>query len=207
MVLYMKRKNIIFWLIFVLFLINISNYPRCNKYSNLHINYAPDYHKKYNDLLDTYDLINESYNFIPAQVINLSNMKLSNLFYINKGKNSNIIENSYVVNEKGLVGVVKKVFDSYSVVKLISATNLSIPVEINDCYGTLKNGIKKSYVSDLINCSEVNIGDSVFTSKYSTSSSNIFIGNVKGIKNNKIYITYGFNPYKMKYVGVVHDSY
>ena len=203
----MKQKNINFVLILLLLVSSFVCYFKPDMHNNLHINYVPDYQKKYNDLLETYDLIRENYNFIPAQVTNLSNLKLTNLFYINKGKNNDIIENSYVVNEKGLVGVVKKVFNSFSVVKLISSVDLSIPVEVNDCYGTLKNSVKNSYINDLINCSDVKIGDPVFTSKYSISSSNIYIGKVKNIKNNKLYIDYGFNPYKIKYVGVIYDSY
>ncbi|MBR5662725.1 MAG: hypothetical protein IKX00_03610 [Bacilli bacterium] len=198
-------KKIIFIssLVLFLFLFNI-NIKSVNR-GNLYYKYIPNYYEKYNDIVNTYDLINENYNFIPAEVINLSILKIGNLFLINKGLDDNVIQNSYVVDSSGLVGIVKKVFSNYSVVELKSSNNLKIAVDINDCYGTLINYHNKSFISDLINCSNVNKGDPVFTSKYSISSSNILVGYVEKVNNDKIYIKYVSNPYKTKYVAVIYD--
>ena len=207
----MKKKNNVkkYYFVFVLtcilviLVINKSRYD----YGSLYIKYAPNYKEKYYDLLDSIDLIKEEYSFIPGEVINLSIMRVNNIFLINKGSNDNVINNSYVVSKDGLIGVIKKVYKNFSVAKVISSKNLNIAVEINDCYGTLFNNNSKSYVTDLINCKEVKTGDPVFTSKYSVSSSNILIGYVSKIQNNKIYIDYSFNPYKLKYVGIIYDKY
>lgn len=200
-------KRVIYILSFLLFLFLLNIYLPISKYNKMYIKYAPDYRKKYQYLLENYELINDNYTFIPAEVINLSFMKINDLFLINKGLNNNVKENSYVVDEKGLVGVVRKSFNNYSIVQLKSSNNLKIAVEINDCYGTLVNKYNNSYVDDLINCTNVKVNDPVFTSKYSVSSSNILIGYVKKIKNNKIYIKFLSNPYTTKFVGVVYDEY
>ena len=199
-------RKIILIVSLLLFLFCIRVNFQTHNYNNLYYKYVPNYSEKYNDLLTQYELINENYNFIPAEIIDLSVMKIGNIFLINKGINDSVIENSYVVDSTGLVGVVKKAFKNYSVVQLKSSSNIKIAVEINDCYGTLTNK-GSSYIDDLINCNDVNINDPVFTSKYSISSSNILVGYVSKIKDNKIYIRFSSNPYKNKFVGVVYDSY
>lgn len=199
-------KKLILTICLVLFLFTIKINFGCSNYNNLYYKYIPNYNDKYQDLLKQYELINENYNFISAEIIDLSVLKIGDLFLVNKGLNDNVLENSYVVDEDGLVGVIKKVFNNYSVVQLKSSPNLKIAVEINDCYGTLINN-KSSYINDLINCDNINVNDPVFTSKYSISSSNILVGYVKKVKDNKIYIKYNSNPYKSKFVGIIYDSY
>lgn len=178
-----------------------------NKCNNLYSKYYPIYEKKYRELLKNYELISDNYVFIPAGVINLTFMRLNNIFLINKGLNDNVIENSYVVNQDGLVGIVKKVYNDYSVAQLVTSKNLNIAVEINDCYGTLVNRNNKAIVNDLINCKDVKVNDPVFTSKYGISSSNILTGHVSKVLDDKIYINYSFNPYTLKYVGIIYDGY
>lgn len=176
-------------------------------YKKLENKYIPNYEKKYLELLNNYDFLKENYVFIPARVIMLNNKKITNLFYIDKGKENNVLVNSYVVNSDGLVGIIQKVYDKFSIAKIISSSDINVAVEINDCYGTLKNIKNEMVVEDLINCQMVNPKDPVFTSKYSISSSNILIGYVKKVEKDKIIISNNLNPYKVKYVGVVYDSY
>lgn len=201
---YLLRFLAVFFLIIFTFIYKIffCKYD----YKKLQIDYIPNYKDKYEEVVGSYNLISDNYNFIPAQSINLNNKKITNLFYINVGIDNGIIENSYVVDSKGLVGVVKKVFNKYSIVQLITSDNLSVAVEVNDCYGTLKNIDNKAIVEDLINCKNINIGDPVFTSKYSISSSNILVGYIRDIKKDKLYISYLLNPYKIKYLGVIYDN-
>ena len=200
-------KRIIYVMAFILLLflfrVNYNN----SYYNKLYDKYIPDYKLKYDELLDSYDLLKETYTFIPVEVINSSFLNTNGLIIINKGKNSNIQNHSYVVDKDGLVGIVRKVFNNYSVVSLKTSNNISIPIEIDDCYGTLRNKNNKGYVNDLINCDSVKINDPVFTSKYSVSSSNILVGYVKKIESGKIYVDYVSNPYKLKFVGVIYDKY
>ena len=200
-------RNFIFTFIILVFIILYTFLSHNKNYKKMYLKYQPDYTDKYQEILSSYELLSDNYIFIPAQILKISNFKINNLFFINKGTDDNIVENSFVVNYDGLVGIVKKTFKKFSVVQLITSKNVSISVEINDCYGTLRNSNNQSYVEDLINCQNVNVNDPVFTSKYSKSSSNILIGHVKDIKDNKIYISYSFNPYKLKYFGVIYDNY
>ena len=203
----MSIRTFIFSIILLLIILYFLNFnerfnSKCN-YNDLKLIYTPNYKEKYDELLSNYELINENYTFIPAQITNPLNMKIHKIFYLNKGSKDKVLNNSFIVNEEGLVGIVKKVFDNYSVAELISSSKTNIPVEINECYGTLNKG----FISDLINCDDVNINDPIFSSKYSKSSSNILIGYVKKIDKNKIYVRYSVNPYKLKYFGIIYDEY
>jgi cell shape-determining protein MreC len=164
--------------------------------------YVPNYKEKYDEVIDTYELVNEKYNFIPAQTMGFSNYKIDSIFYLNKGLNNGVMEGSYVVSNEGLVGVIKKVYKNYSIAQLISSKSINIAVEINGCYGSLNNSV----ISDLLNCDDININDPVFTSKYSISSSNILVGYIDKITDNKIYVRYVYNPYKIRFVGIIYDN-
>ena len=177
-----------------------SNFLKLSKRS------TPEYKKEYEEIKNTYDLLKENYTFIPAEIINLSIKKLNNLIIINKGSNDGVKELSFVVNDDGLVGETIKVFKDFSIVRLIYSNKTNIAVEINECFGTLRVKNNKYYINDLINCSNVDKKDAVFTSKYNYSSSNIPVGKVKEIEKEKIYITFNVNPYKIRYLGVINDN-
>lgn len=177
-----------------------------NNFQKLTKNSIPKYEKEYKEIKNTYDLLKENYTFTPAEIINLSIKKLNNLIIINKGSNDGIKELSFVVNSDGLVGETIKVFKDFSIVRLIYSNKTNIAVEINECFGTLRVKNNKYYINDLINCSNVEKNDVVFTSKYNYSSSNIPVGKVKKIEKDKIYITFNVNPYKIRYLGVINDN-
>jgi len=177
-----------------------------NNFQKLAKNSIPKYEKEYREIKNTYDLLKENYTFTPAEIINLSIKKLNNLITINKGSNDGIKELSFVVNNDGLVGETIKVFKDFSIVRLIYSNKTNIAVEINECFGTLRVKNNKYYINDLINCSNVEKNDVVFTSKYNYSSSNIPVGKVKKIEKGKIYITFNVNPYKIRYLGVINDN-
>ena len=177
-----------------------------NNFQKLTKNSTPKYEKEYKEIKNTYDLLRENYTFTPAEIINLSIKKLNNLIIINKGSNDGIKELSFVVNSDGLVGETIKVFKDFSIVRLIYSNKTNIAVEINECFGTLRVKNNKYYINDLINCSNVEKNDVVFTSKYNYSSSNIPVGKVKEIEKDRIYITFNVNPYKIRYLGVINDN-
>lgn len=168
-------------------------------------NMNTNYQKELNEVLNDYELIKKNYDIIPAEIINVSLTELNNIFMINKGYKDGVKKGALVVNESGLVGTVIKNYKNFSYVELISSKNSSIAIEIDDCYGFLQDGSKKEIV-DLINCDNVKKGDGVFTSRYNSFSSNIYIGKVERINKDKITIRYGMNIYKLKYVGVINDN-
>ena len=200
----MRQKSLLYRFMIIYFLIFFTVFrtytsKKININRIIKNNYS--YKEKYDEIVEDYELIKSNYEFIPAQIININNKKINNIAIINKGLKNNINENAFVVNNKGLIGEIVKVYKRYSIVRLINSNNSNIAVEINDCYGSLNNHI----VTDLINCNNVSINDTAYTSKYNYSSSNIKIGTVEKINKDKIFIKYSFNPYELRYVGVIND--
>lgn len=197
---HIKTYIVLFYTICFLYIYFIKSGIKLKDYT---YKYTPNYFTEYKELLEEINIVNEYYTVIYAKAYNPSISKITNKFIINKGLNSNITKYSYVVNDKGLIGYIDEVYNDYSIIKTIESNNISIPVEINNCFATLKNTNNYHIISDLVSCNNINEGDSVFTSKYSSSMSNIYIGKVSKIKDNKIYVKYEYNPNKIKYVGVL----
>ena len=166
----------------------------------------PKYEKLYHEIKNEYDLLSDKYDFIPAEVIHQNMNHINNIFIINQGKKHNIREKSFVINDKGLIGVVLKTFNDISIVKTIDSANTNISVEVDECYGTLKSIRGKLVIDDILKCPNVLLGDPVFTSKYNYSSSNIIIGYITDIKSDKYYVTPTVNKFEVRYVGVINDN-
>ena len=170
------------------------------------LKFEPSYYDEYINIKKEYNLLDEYYDYIPAEAINNFVLNKANFLLVNKGFKDGVSEKSFVVNSSGLVGTIVKVFNNYSIVRKISSHNTIIPIEINNCYGSLKvkNGL--FIIDDLINCKGVEISDTVFTSKYNYSSSNIPVGYVTKIKDDYIYINPYVNEYKIRFVGIINDT-
>lgn len=207
----MKKRNIFIKIILTVFLISSIYLYKYNHLGKINEDvfcskYLANYKDKYDEIRKNYDLLDSKYNYIPAEVVSLSITKINNLFMINKGLDDGVKIDSFVVNNEGLVGIIKKVYKNKSLVKLISSNNTKISIETNECYGSLTVNKNKAVISDLVNCNGVEIGDYVYTSKYNNSDANILIGKIINVKNDRLYIDFFVNPYKVRYVGVISAS-
>lgn len=199
-----KYKFILLLLAFIIIVLQIFLLCNNDYKSSAYQKYIPKFEDNINDILNNYEIINQYYDYIPAKIINRSGL-IKNLFLLNKGQKDGINEGSFVVNDLGLIGEVVKTFNHFSVIRLIFSNETKLAIESNGCYGTLHAENGKLIINDIINCDDINKNDAVFTSKYNYSSSNILIGYVKSISNNKILIEPAINKYKINYVGVIND--
>lgn len=86
-----------------------------------------------------------------------------------------------VINEEGLIGIVKDIKDERIYVALLTS-NYNISVKINDTYGNLN----QEKVTMLDKYSEINIGDTVYTSGLTSIPENIVVGYVKDVNKTSI---------------------
>ena len=117
-----------------------------------------------------------------------------NELVINKGKNDNIKINSVVINNKGIIGIISKVYDNSSVVSLI--TNISndkrITVGITNGEYTIYGLINKYdkykneiIISEITKDIELSNNLHVITTNFTnTFKEGIILGKVKNIKND-----------------------
>jgi rod shape-determining protein MreC len=85
-------------------------------------------------------LYRQQYVYIPALVINSTTDRANNFFTINAGRVQGIHEGLGVISDRGVIGVVHKVSDHYSLIKSVLTENINIDimVESNGAFGLLK---------------------------------------------------------------------
>ncbi len=138
---------------------------------------------------DNYD----KFNYVDCKIIERNIYDFYDYIIIDKGSENDIKKDSAVISEKGLIGIVEKVYKLNSKVKLITSEDINISIKINDTYGVIDNynRDKNYYEATVTKDSNIKINDEIYTSGLGIIPSNIYIGYVtKIIKSNikdKIY--------------------
>ncbi|MEF2663807.1 MAG: rod shape-determining protein MreC [Bacilli bacterium] len=148
-----------------------------------------NYDKYLKDELDNIKKIN-NIEFNDDLDLQVSRVKYRNVYEysdtltIYKGFKNNVFVNDVVLNNDGLIGIVTKTYDYYSIVTLITNKNSNISVKINDAIGILKTINNTLVVTNINNYEKVNIDDEIYTSGLGNLPDNIYIGKVKSINLN-----------------------
>ena len=175
-----------------IYLKNIEkNYEELLEFSNIEINYNIDY-------LNSYIIYKDIYNYLKEVTIL-------------GGKDKNLKENYPVIFNNTLVGTIKKVNKTTSIVKLITNNESILSVKINNEIGILEydNALK---ITGISNYGNIAIGDEIYTSGFGNIPENIYIGKVKDIildsKNIEkiIYLDYSIDLKGINYVTILKES-
>mgnify|MGYP000236653355 FL=1 len=185
------KDYILLLIIFLLFILSgsinrflIAINPNLDT-KNIELNYD----KYLKDELDNIKKIN-NIEFNDDLDLQVSRVKYRNVYEysdtltIYKGFKNNVFVNDVVLNNDGLIGIVTKTYDYYSIVTLITNKNSNISVKINDAIGILKTINNTLVVTDINNYEKVNVDDEIYTSGLGNLPDNIYIGKVKSINLN-----------------------
>ena len=148
-----------------------------------------NYDKYLKDELDNIKKIN-NIEFNDDLDLQVSRVKYRNVYEysdtltIYKGFKNNVFVNDIVLTNDGLIGIVTKTYDYYSIVTLITNKNSNISVKINDAIGILKTINNTLVVTNINNYEKVNVDDEIYTSGLGNLPDNIYIGKVKSINLN-----------------------
>lgn len=148
-----------------------------------------NYDKYLKDELDNIKKIN-NIEFNDDLDLQVSRVKYRNVYEysdtltIYKGFKNNVFVNDIVLNNDGLIGIVTKTYDYYSIVTLITNKNSNISVKINDAIGILKTINNTLVVTNINNYEKLNVDDEIYTSGLGNLPDNIYIGKVKSINLN-----------------------
>jgi rod shape-determining protein MreC len=152
---------------------------------------------KYQSKMDTIfvqdSAFEQQYVFTAAKIVNNNLHHTNNYITLNRGSQHNIRPNSGVVSatSNGIVGIVKKVSNNYSVAMSIfhKETRISAKIKRNDYFGVLQwNGIGMTHLDleSLPKHASIQKGDSIVTSGYSNIfPEDIFVGTVDTFFSNK----------------------
>ena len=148
-----------------------------------------NYDKHLKEELDNIKKINDmefddNLDIIVSRVKYRDVYEYSNTLTIFKGTKNNVNVGDAVLTNNGLVGVISKTYDYYSVVSLITNKKSNISVKINDAVGVLKMKNSKLVVTSINNYKNISIGDEIYTSGLGNLPDNIYVGKVKKVSLN-----------------------
>jgi rod shape-determining protein MreC len=127
----------------------------------------------------------ESYNLIPAQIINNSINQRNNHFTIDKGRADGIKTGMGIITRQGIAGIVDEVGERYStsISILHSAVQISAAIRRNGYFGSLvwKEMDPAHMILEAVpRQADILVGDTIITSGYSYKfPKGIFIGTVE----------------------------
>ena len=125
---------------------------------------------------------NPEYEYITSRVKYRDVLDFTDELQIFKGSKDGIKENQAVINDKGLIGIIKESDKHISKVELITNKNSNISVRVNDTYGILKYIDNKLIISNITNSSKiVEKGSAVYTSGLGNLPGEIYIGTVSEV--------------------------
>ncbi len=164
------------------FLIAVN--PNLNT-SKIVINYNKHLKEELDNIKKIKDIdFNDNLDIIVSRVKYRNVYEYSNTLTIFKGSKNNINVGDAVLTNNGLVGVISKTYDYYSVVSLITNKKSNISVKINDAVGVLKLENGKLVVTSINNYKNISIGDEIYTSGLGNLPDNIYVGKVKKVSLN-----------------------
>lgn len=144
-----------------------------------HLKEELDNIKKINDIK-----FDDNLDIIVSRVKYRDVYEYSNTLTIFKGTKNNVNVGDAVLTNNGLVGIISKTYDCYSVVSLITNKKSNISVKINDAVGVLKLENGKLVVTSINNYKNISIGDEIYTSGLGNLPDNIYVGKVKSVSLN-----------------------
>ena len=214
----MLKKNWFIIAILILYLLFLAKDPVFGFLDNTHdltnalydekLNY---YKNEYENMKKMLTITYPDYSVIYSKVILRDIYAFNKEFTIGKGSRDGVQEQDVVVNEKGVVGIVKMANPNSSVVLLLTNPDIQLSVKINDSYGILTSVDEKIIVKNIKLNREIKEGDEVYTSGLTSIPGDILIGTVKNIDTDSLELEYILNVESVSYledisyVAVIHS--
>ena len=168
----------------------IDKYNELLEFSNISLTYDIDY-------INTYIIYKDQYNFMNEITI--------------RGGNDFDLKNNPVIYNNTLIGVIYKVTQNSSKVRLLTNKDSKISVKVNDEIGMLEYENDMLIMRNINSYSTISIGDKIYTSGLGNINGNIFIGVVKDImidsKNieKKVVVDYNIDIKNISYVTILKE--
>lgn len=148
------------------------------------------YKSEYLKLLEENNLKNDfESDYIFTKIIYRNTYDFYNKLIVYKGKDYDIKEDSAVVTDNSLVGVVSKVNKNSSEVILLYNDKFKLSVKINDTYGILESKNNELFINNIVSESNIKTGDIVYTSGLTSIRENIPVAYVETINISKDELT------------------
>lgn len=109
---------------------------------------------------------------------------------INVGTSSGIKVQDLVINELGVIGVIKEAHKNSSVVELLTNQDMELSVRVGSSYGILSSKDEKIIIKNIKLNETIKEGDTVYTSGLTSIPKDIKIGTIKSISKDNLELEY-----------------
>lgn len=109
---------------------------------------------------------------------------------INVGTSSGIKVQDLVINELGVIGVIKETHKNSSVVELLTNKDMELSVRVGSSYGILSSKDEKIIIKNIKLNETIKEGDTVYTSGLTSIPKDIKIGRIKSISKDNLELEY-----------------
>ncbi len=181
------------------------------------VNTLKDENKLLKKEVDRLRLLNDldkytDYNILKSEILLRDVYNFHETITIKYGQDKSLKKGMAIVSENGLVGVISKVNKKTSIVKLLTATDSNISIQIAENYGALNAYDKNSQrlIANNFNNYEVIMKDEeVYSSGLGLIPEGIYIGKVEYVKNTKedidqeVKIKSDVDFANLKYIGII----
>ena len=148
------------------------------------------YQNEYEEMQKLLNIEVLDYQAIYSKVILRDIYAFYNEITIGKGSYDGVSKGDLVVNEKGVIGLVKSVNKHTSIVELLTNSNIELSVKINQSYGILTSVDNEIIVKNVKLDDEIKVGDFVTTSGLTSVPGEILVGKVSEIKTDTLGLEY-----------------
>ena len=193
----MARKNWFVIAILILYLCFLGSdrilgfFDNTSQLSQMIDNEKLEYYKnEYEKMSNILEVEADDYEVIYSKVVLREIYQFYDEITIGKGTSDGIQEGDLVVNENGVVGVIKDAGKTSSVVRLLTSPDMELSVKINASYGILTSGDKTLIVKNIKLDSEIKEGDLVYTSGLTSIPGDILVGEVSKVNRDSLELEY-----------------
>ena len=151
---------------------------------------ASYYQTEYENMGELLDIPTSSYHVVYSRAVLRDIYAFFEEVTIGKGSYDGVQEQDLVINQDGVIGVVKTASQHSSVVELLTNTDISLSVKIGTSYGMISCVDNRVIVKNIKLDQEIQVGDKVYTSGLTNIPGDILVGTVKEIHTDNLDLEY-----------------
>lgn len=148
------------------------------------------YKEEYTEMQSLLNIPESDYEVTYGKIILRDIYEFYDEITINVGTSSGIKVQDLVINELGVIGVIKEAHKNSSVVELLTNKDMELSVRVGPSYGILSSKDEKIIIKNIKLNETIKEGDTVYTSGLTSIPKDIKIGTIKSISKDNLELEY-----------------
>ena len=148
------------------------------------------YKEEYTEMQSLLNIPESDYEVTYGKIILRDIYEFYDEITINVGTSSGIKVQDLVINELGVIGVIKEAHKNSSVVELPTNKDMELSVRVGSSYGILSSKDEKIIIKNIKLNETIKEGDTVYTSGLTSIPKDIKIGTIKSISKDNLELEY-----------------